>query len=194
MSIRLASYTSVTTTPSGTGSLQIVPYVFPNPISICSILGDRRGRRWIFCPRSGRRTLPHQMIKTLKSAKEIGELETEGENATKPLFGRIFESQFDLPNHCSNNIIVTDSDFILTERTCAIPMTADVIFKTALAADFKREYNNIEFLWKQRPGEGGMIAFHPVASQIPGNYLCFLVKKAFDRQHVCPESFVLALT
>ena len=58
----------------------------------------------------------------------------------------------------------------------------------------KREYKNIEFLWKQRPGVGGMIALPPVASQIPGKYLCFLVTKATDRQHVNPESLVLALT
>ena len=41
---------------------------------------------------------------------------------------------------------------------------------------------------------GGMIALPPVASQIPGNYLCFLVTKATDKQHVNPESLVLALT
>ena len=41
---------------------------------------------------------------------------------------------------------------------------------------------------------GGMIALPPVASQIPGKYLCFLVTKATDRQHVDPESLVLALT
>ena len=134
------------------------------------------------------------IIKKLKSARETGELETEGENAKKPPFGRIFESYFDLPNHYSNNIVITDSDFILTERTCAIAITADVSLKTALAADFKREYKNIEFLWKQRPGVGGMIALPPVASQIPGKYLCFLVTKATDRQHVNPESLVLALT
>ena len=134
------------------------------------------------------------IIKKLKSARETGELETEGENAKKPPFGRIFESYFDLPNHYSNNIVITDSDFILPERTCAIAITADVSFKTALAADFKREYKNIEFLWKQRPGVGGMIALPPVASQIPGKYLCFLVTKATDRQHVDPKSLVLALT
>ena len=55
------------------------------------------------------------IIKKLKSARETGELETEGENAKKPPFGRIFESYFDLPNHYSNNIVITDSDFILTE-------------------------------------------------------------------------------
>ena len=38
---------------------------------------------------------------------------------------------------------------------------------------------------------GGMIALPPVASQIPGKYLCFLVTKATDRQHVDPESLVL---
>ena len=59
------------------------------------------------------------IIKKLKLAKETGELETEGENAKKPPFGRIFESYFDLPNHYSNNVVITDSDFILTERTCA---------------------------------------------------------------------------
>ena len=134
------------------------------------------------------------IIKKLKSARETGELETEGENAKKPPFGRIFESYFDLPNHYSNNIVITDSDFILTERTCAIAITADVSFNTALAADFKREYKNIEFLWKQRPGVGGMIALPPVASQIPGKYLCFLVTKATDGQHVDPKSLVLALT
>ena len=44
----------------------------------------------------------------------------EGEIPTKPPFGRTFESYFDLPNHYSNNIDVADSEFILTERTCAI--------------------------------------------------------------------------
>ena len=41
---------------------------------------------------------------------------------------------------------------------------------------------------------GGMIALPPVASQIPVKDLCFLVAKATDRQHVNPESLVLALT
>ena len=58
----------------------------------------------------------------------------------------------------SSSIILTDSNFILTNRTCAIAITIDMSFKTALAADFKREYKNIEFLWKQRPGLGGVVA------------------------------------
>ena len=70
-----------------------------------------------------------------------------------------------------NNIAVTDSDFILTERTCAIAITADTSLKTALVADFKREYMNIEYRRKQRPGIGRMIALHLVASQTPGKDL-----------------------
>ena len=95
-----------------------------------------------------------------------------------------------MPNEYLSSIILTDSDFILTNRTCAIAMTADISFKTALAADFKREYNNIELFWKQRPGIRGVAA----VSQIPGRYLCFLVTKATEKRHVDPENLVLSLT
>ena len=94
------------------------------------------------------------VIKIIKSVRETGELETEGENAKKPPFGQIFESYFDLSNHYSNNFVITEGDFILTERTCAIAITADVCFKTALAADFKKSirtssfYGNRGLVWE----------------------------------------------
>ena len=97
------------------------------------------------------------LIKKLRLARETGHRE-------------VVESYFNLPNEYSSSIILTDSDFILTNRTCAIAITADMSFKTALAADFKREYKNIEFLWKQRPGMGGVAALPPAASQTPGKY------------------------
>ena len=56
--------------------------------------------------------------------------------------GRVGESYFNLPNEYSSSIILTDSDFILTNRTCVIAITAEKSFKTALAADFSREYKN----------------------------------------------------
>ena len=89
---------------------------------------------------------------------------------------------------------MTDSDFILTNRTCAIAITADMSFKTALAADFKREYKNIEFLWKQRPGIGGVAALPPAASRVPRKYFCFLATRATEKRHVDPENLVLSLT
>ena len=67
-------------------------------------------------------------------------------------------------------------------------------FRTALAADFKRKYKNIEFLWTQRPGKGGVAALLPAASQIPRNYLCFLVTRATEKRHIDPENLVLSLT
>ena len=135
------------------------------------------------------------IIKKLRIARETGDLEAEtGEEPKKPDIGRVAESYFNLPNEYSSNIILTDSDFILTNRTCAIAITADMSFRTALAANFKREYKNVEFLWKQRPGIGGVAALPPAASQIPGKYLCFLVTRATEKQHVDPENLVLSLT
>ena len=135
------------------------------------------------------------LIKKLRIASETGDLEAEtGEKPKKPDIGRVVESYFNLPNEYSISIILTDSDFILTNRTCAIAITADISFKTALVADFKREYKNIEFLWKQRPGIRGVAALPPAASQIPGKDLCFLVTRATEKRHVDPENLVLSLT
>ena len=89
---------------------------------------------------------------------------------------------------------MTDSDFILTNRTCAMAITEDINFKTVLAADFKREYKKLEFLRKQRPGTGGVAALPPAASQIPGKYLCFLVTRETEKRHVDPENLILSLT
>ena len=51
----------------------------------------------------------------------------------------------------------------------------------------------MEFLWKQRPGIGGVAALPPAASQIPGKYLCFLVTRATEKQHVDPGNLVLEI-
>ena len=135
------------------------------------------------------------IIKKLRIARETGDLEAKkGKEPKKRDIGRVVESYFNLPNEYSvSKIILTDSDFILTNRTCAIAITADMSLRTALAADFKREYKNVEFLWKQRPGIGGVAALPPAASQIPGKYLCFLVTRATEKQHVDPEKLVLSL-
>ena len=90
--------------------------------------------------------------------------------------------------------MLTDSIFILTNRTWAIAIRADMSFRTALAADFKREYKNMEFLWKQRPGIGGVAALPTAASQIPVKYLRFLVTRETEKRHVDPENPVLSLT
>ena len=55
------------------------------------------------------------IIKKLRIARETGDLEAEtGEEPKKTDIGRLVESYFNLPKEYSSNIILTDSDFILT--------------------------------------------------------------------------------
>ena len=87
------------------------------------------------------------MKKKLREVRETNGLELDEEEA-KPAIGRNFTTKFDIPNENSDNILITDSDFILSDRTSAICITADMSFKSRLEADFKREYQNVEFLFK----------------------------------------------
>ena len=77
------------------------------------------------------------MIKKLREVREKCGLELEGEEA-EPTIGRNFKTKFEIPNEYSENILITDSDFILSDRTRAICITADMSFKSRLEADFKR--------------------------------------------------------
>ena len=118
---------------------------------------------------SGGRTYPHwiKSNQKMKNAGETGNLEAETEKCSeKSDISRVLKSYFGFPNEYSSIIVLTEGDFILTEGTCAI--TADMSFRTVLAADFSREYKSIELLWKQRPGVGGVVALPPAASRAPG--------------------------
>ena len=133
------------------------------------------------------------MIKKLREVRETCGMELEGEEA-EPTIGRNFKTKFEIPNEYSENILITDSDFILSDRTSAICITVDMSFKSRLEADFKRQYQNVEFLFRQRPGLGGMAALPPSVAQVPGKYLCFLVTRVNDRNTIDPEHVMLALT
>ena len=100
------------------------------------------------------------MIEKLREVRETNGLELDQEEA-KPTIGRNFKKKLETPNEYSENILITDSDFILSDRTKAICILEDMSFNTRLETDFKREYQNIEFLFRQRPGLGGMAALPP---------------------------------
>ena len=51
----------------------------------------------------------------------------------------------------------------------------------------------MEFLFRQRPGLGGMAALPPSVSKIPGKYLCFLVTRINERNTIDPEHVMLAM-
>ena len=133
------------------------------------------------------------MIKKLKEVRETSEMEL-GDEEAEPTIGRNFKTKFEIPNEYSENIMITDSDFILSDRTSAICITADMSFRSRLEAAFNREYQNVEFLFSQTPGLGGMAALPPSVAQVPGKYLCFLVTRVNERNTIDPEHVVLALT
>ena len=133
------------------------------------------------------------MIKKLREVRETNGLEL-GEEEAEPIIGRKFKTKFEIPNEHSENILITDSDFILSDRTSAICITADMSFKSRLEAEFKREYQNVEFLFRQRPGLGGMAELPPSLAHVPGKYLCFLVTRVNERNTIDPEHVMLALT
>ena len=133
------------------------------------------------------------MIKKLREVRETNGLELDQEEA-EPTIGRSFKTKFEIPNEYSENILIIDSDFILSDRTSAICITAGMSFNTRLEADFKRDYQNVEFLFRQRLGLGGMAALPPSISQVPGKYLCFLVTRVNERNTIEPEHVMLALT
>ena len=132
------------------------------------------------------------LIKKLREVRETSGLELDGEEA-EPTIGRNFKTKFEITNEYSENILITDSDFILSDKTSAICITADMSFKSRLEADFKREYQNVEFLFRQRPGLGGMAALPPSVAQVPGKHLCFLVTRVNDGNTIDPEHVMLAL-
>ena len=82
------------------------------------------------------------MVKKLREVRETNWLELDQEEA-EPTIGRTFMTKFEIPNEHSENILITDSDFILSDRTSAICIPADMSFNTRLEADFKREYQNV---------------------------------------------------
>ena len=133
------------------------------------------------------------MIKKLREVRETSGLELDEEEA-EPTIERNFKSKFEITNEYSETILLTDSDFILSDRTSAICITADMSFKSRLEADFKREYQNVDFLFRQRPGLAGMAALPPSVSQVPGKYLCFLVTRVNERNRIDPEHLMFALT
>ena len=90
-------------------------------------------------------------IKNIREVRETSVLELD-EEEPEPTIGRNFKTKFEIPIEYSENILITDSDFILSNRTSAIGITADMSFKSRLEADFKREYQIVEFLFRKRPG------------------------------------------
>ena len=133
------------------------------------------------------------MIKKLREVRETSELKLNGEEA-EPTTGRNFETKSEIPNEYSENILITDSDFILSEKTSAICVTREMGLKSRLEADFEREHQNVKFLFRQKPELGGIAALPPSVAQVRGKNLCLQVTRVNDRNTIDAEHVMLALT
>ena len=71
------------------------------------------------------------MIKKLREVRETSGLELDQVEA-EPTLGRNFKTKFEIPKEFSENILITDCDFILSDRTSAVCITADMSFKSRL--------------------------------------------------------------
>ena len=69
------------------------------------------------------------MIKKFREVRETNGLELDQEEA-EPTIGRNFKTKFEISNEYSENILITNSEFILSDRTSAICITADLSFKS----------------------------------------------------------------
>ena len=59
------------------------------------------------------------MIKKLREMRNTNGLELDQEEA-EPTIGRNFKTKFEIRNEYSENILITESDFVLSDRTSAI--------------------------------------------------------------------------
>ena len=75
------------------------------------------------------------MIKKLREKRETSGLELDQEDA-QPTIGRNFKTKLLMTSEYSENILITDSDFTLSDRICAICITLDMSINTRLEADF----------------------------------------------------------
>ena len=114
------------------------------------------------------------ILKKLREVRETNGLELDPEGA-EPTIGRNFETKFEIPNEYSDNILITDSGFILSGKTSAICITADMSFNTRLKPDFKIENKYVDFFSGRDQGWGewqhSLLQFHkfPVNTCAFGN-------------------------
>ena len=128
------------------------------------------------------------MIEKLREMRETNVLELDQEEA-HPTIG----TDIEIPNECLENILITDSDLILSDRTSPICKTADMSFNRRLEADFEK-VAKFGVSAQTETGIGGVAALPPSVSQVNGINLCFLVTRVSERNVIDPEHVMLALT
>ena len=83
---------------------------------------------------------------------------------------------------------------MLTDRTCAIGITADMSFRTSLAASSWREYKDKEFFMEAKTRNRRCSSFATGGFLDTREVLILLGTMATEKHHVNPEDMLLSLT
>ena len=85
------------------------------------------------------------------------------------------------------------TDFLMTSRSMAIAIPANLETQMRLSAKVHREYGHREFLFRQQPEIGKVLALPPSLTKKPNKYMFFLVTRCKDFDRVRMEDLFLCL-
>ena len=112
------------------------------------------------------------MIKKLREMRETNGLDLEQEEVN-PTNKKNLKNKFEIPNEYLEIILFTDSDFILSDGTSTICITADLSFNTRLVADFKKDTKmRITCLYRDQEWEAWLHSL-PQFHKSPANTYAF---------------------
>ena len=83
----------------------------------------------------------------------------------------------------SSNLRLEHTDFLTARRSLVVSVAANLDIKMRLSAEIDREYGHREFLFRQRPELGKILALPPALTAERGKYVFLAVtrKKDWDR-------------
>ena len=93
----------------------------------------------------------------------------------------------------SPNLKLEHSDFLRTKRTTAVFVPANLDMKLRLDAEIDEEYGPREFLFRQKPRIGKIIALPPALTLEPKEYLFLHVTRATKWDRVQVENLYLCM-
>ncbi len=87
----------------------------------------------------------------------------------------------------SANLQLEHKDFLLTKRSMAVSAPASLESRMRLGAEIDREYGHKEFLFRQRPELGKVIALPPAITSEEGKYVFLFIIRAKEWDRVVVE-------
>ncbi len=87
----------------------------------------------------------------------------------------------------SPNLQLEHKDFLITKRSMAISAPASLESRMRLSAEIDRDYGHREFLFRQRPEVGKVVALTPAITSEEGKYVFLFITRAKEWDRVVLE-------